>query len=69
MFTDQSRPLMCILIRNYTVYGPGSHHKYARPTPDGTGRVVENGMVFSLTVDDWLVGGKREMLRLLAEKK
>ncbi|PVF95681.1 hypothetical protein CPB86DRAFT_710753 [Serendipita vermifera] len=54
---------------NYTVYGPGSHHRYARPTPDNTGRVVEDGMVFSLTLDDWLVGGKRENLRLLVEKK
>jgi hypothetical protein len=69
MFNNKSRSLMHILIGNYTVYGPGSHHRYARPTPDGTGRVVEDGMIFSLTADDWLVGGKREVLISLAEKQ
>lgn len=51
------------------MYGPGARHKYARPAPDNTGRVVEDGMVFSLTMDDWLTGGKREYLRKLVEKE
>jgi hypothetical protein len=55
--------------RSYTVYGPGSNHKYVRQLADNTGRVVEDGLVFSLTTDDWLTGGKRERLRKLIEQK
>jgi RimJ/RimL family protein N-acetyltransferase len=50
-------------MRNYTVYPAGSKHKYARAIPDNTGRVVEDGMVFSLTIEDWITGGKREMMQ------
>ncbi|GLB41558.1 hypothetical protein LshimejAT787_1001580 [Lyophyllum shimeji] len=32
------------------------------PTPDDTGRKMENGVVYSMTITDWLTGGKREVL-------
>ncbi|KAJ7282497.1 hypothetical protein C8J57DRAFT_1055579, partial [Mycena rebaudengoi] len=31
--------------------------------PDGTGRVTEDAVVYSMTCHDWLAGGKRERLR------
>lgn len=37
--------------------------------PDGTGRVTENGVVYSMTCFDWLIGGKREALRSKLARK
>ncbi|KAG5636617.1 hypothetical protein H0H81_007385 [Sphagnurus paluster] len=37
------------------------------PTPDGTGRKTEDGIVYSMTVFDWLADGKRERTKAMVD--
>ncbi|KAF9465574.1 hypothetical protein BDZ94DRAFT_1159777, partial [Collybia nuda] len=53
------------IMRCYEVFqdqGEASLYHDTSRVPDGTGRVTEDGVVYSMTCFDWLAGGKREAL-------
>jgi hypothetical protein len=59
-------PNIDIISRCYEVFqDPGEDSPYhdASTVPDDTGRVTEDGVVYSMTCFDWLTGGKRETLK------
>lgn len=46
-----------------TDIGDDTPYQDVSPTPDDTGRKTEDGVVYSMTIFDWLAGGKREDLK------